>query len=69
MSEANELETPAQKIGVDFPTIFAKGNDPCNATCERCGHPVSRHGINAYNNEGRIHCWDCIGCGVKEVFD
>lgn len=45
---------------------FAHGDDPKNATCAECAHPVARHGVNAYGDDGKIHCWDCISVGQAE---
>lgn len=56
-------------IEIKMKIRFGFGDDPNNATCVKCFHRVSRHGINTYNNDGRAHCWDCIGTGTKECIN
>ena len=55
-----------KQVDVLIKVHFRLGDDPMNATCASCGHKLSRHGVNAYNNDGNVHCWDCIGCGIVE---
>ena len=46
---------------------FSTGVDPKNATCDKCGHPVSRHSVSGCDDsDGQVHCWECVGVGQVE---